>query len=315
MRVFLAAILATLFVAGPALADDSALNKEGRWTVGRGEADSKTCMASITIGDSAMLVIQAAAGDRIDFAVGTEKPMRKGKQGVFVVGDQRFDFQPTYGDKRDLMFLENVSGRALATMRTARWIGVMVDGREVVALDLDKTGVEGALDAVVACSKGESGWWGPGVGVAAAADGDGPGPLHKDGVWQLSAGEGPGICFASANVGDTHTFTVIAQAGLMAFGVGSDADMRRGRKGRLQTDAFGFDFKPTYENPNFFYSEDLDSQSTFALRRARTVAVSIDGKALIDIDLEGTGYADVMNDLQACSAGEKGWWGEGAKQP
>lgn len=51
------------------------------------------------------------------------------------------------------------------------------------------------------------------------------------------------------------------------------------------------------------------------LRGARDLRVSVNGKAAADVSVEGTGLPAVLDDLAACSLGEKGWWGEGAKKP
>src|SRR4051794_12573743 len=97
LRVFAAvlALLSLVFSPGTASADrdDSALNKEGFWTVGRGDAEAKGCMASMFGKKEAMLLIQVAPG-HVDFVVGTKKPMRQGKRGVLTVGTQSFDFEP-----------------------------------------------------------------------------------------------------------------------------------------------------------------------------------------------------------------------------
>ena len=240
MRLFLAALMATFLAAGPAFADDSALNREGFWTVGRGDAEAKGCMASINAGETAMLLIQVAPG-HIDFVVGTKKPMRNGKQGVLIVGDRRFDFQPAYGDKRDLMFLEDVGGAALSAMREARWVSVMVDGREVVAVSLEKTGVEGALDAAVACSEGKSGWWGPGIGAAVAAADDAGEPTQESrlvykepgGVWGIVTEDT--YCIAQAAAPDNRFIQLLAISnGQVGLAIGARGErLPKARKVRV----------------------------------------------------------------------------------
>ena len=321
MRRFLAAFLAVLFAAGPALADDSALNKEGFWTVGRGDAEAKSCMASINVGETAMLVIQVAP-DHVDFVVGTKTPMRKAKQGVLIVGDQRFEFAPAYGDKRDLMFIEDVGGRALAATRKARWVSVMMDGREVVAVSLDNTGLEGALDAVVACSKGESGWWGPGVGAAIAEASGADEPTQDSRLVYKEPGAAWGIlaentyCIAQAAAPDDRYIQLLAVAGKFGLAIGSKGErLPKSRKVRVETDSYKFEFKPEYtEQASYMNSADpLASADAFALRRAKSLRVIADGRNLIDVDLEGDSFAEAMDAVSACARGEKGWWGEGAK--
>lgn len=321
MRLFLAALLATLFAAGSALADDSAVNKEGFWTVGRGDAEAESCVASINVGETAILFIQVAPG-HIDFVVGTKTPMRKGKHGVLVVGDQRFEFAPAYGDKRDLMFIEDVRGRAVAAARKASWVSVMVDGREVLAVKLDNTGVEGALDAVVACSEGKSGWWGPGVGAAVAEAGSRDEPtqdsrlVYKEpgGVWGILA-EGA-YCIAQAAAPDDRYIQLLAVPGKVGLAIGSKGErLPKARKVRVETDSYKFEFRPEYtEQASYLNSADpLDAADAFALRRAKSLRMTIDGRDVIDVDFEGDSFAEAMDAVTACSRGETGWWGEGAK--
>jgi hypothetical protein len=296
----------------PALAapKDAVLNKEGYWGI---DVDNDACAASMTLQGGAIFLLRAQGG-KVTFGLFALKPLARGKAGRIETEAYGFDFKPSYdGDASTLYYNGDLDARALAALRLAKQARILVDGRPIQAMTLEGTGFEAALDGVIGCSNGESGWWGKGVGAEVVEDGGAA--LHKDGVWQIAAADTPGICMASANAADGYTFTVFAEAGVLAFGVGSDKNMRKGRKGRLQTDAFSLDFKPTYDNANFFYSEDLDSQSAFALRRAKAVAISIDGKPLVDMSFEGSGYAEVLNDLAACAAGEKGWWGEGAKKP
>lgn len=320
MRLFLAALLATLFAAGSALADDSALNREGFWTVGRGDAEARSCVASINVGETAILFIQVAP-DHVDFVVATKTPMRKGKQGVLVVGDQRFEFAPAYGDKRDLMFIEDVRGGALAAARKARWVSVMVDGRELVAVGLEKTGVEEALDAVVACSEGKSGWWGPGIGAAVEAHG-GDEPTQESrlaykepgAIWGILA-EGA-YCIAQAAAPDDRYIQLLAVPGRLGLAIGSmGGPLPRARKVRVETDSYKFEFKPEYtEKASYMNSADpLDAADAFALRRAKSLRITIDGRDVIDVDFEGDTFVEAIDAVTACSRGEKGWWGEGAK--
>jgi len=325
MRRFLAALLATLFAASSALADDSALNKEGFWTVGRGAADSKGCLASIANDDKVILFIQVAAPDHVQLAVGTKGPMRRGKQGVLAVGDERFNFEPTYGDTRDLVFLEGLPVPALAALRKARWVSVIVDGREIMAVSFDKTGVEGALDAVVACAKGESGWWGPGLGapatVAGANGADEPADRElvyqaEDAAWGILTEKGH--CIAQAAAPDDRFIQLLAVPGKVGLAIGSKGErLPKARKVRVETDSYRFEFKPEYtDEASYMNSADpLDSADAFALRRAKRIRMTADGRDLIDVELEGDGLAGIMDAVTACAAGEKGWWGEGAKQP
>jgi hypothetical protein len=312
------AAAALLLAAAPAAADDSARNKEGFWTVGRGDAEAKGCMASIMAKDDTMLLIQVAPG-HVDFVVGAKKKMRPGKKGVLTIGADSFAFEPDYLNDRTMMFFEDVNGRGLAAIRQAHGVTVQVDGRQLLDVSVENTGLAGALDAVIACSNGKSGWWGPGVGAERIADGpvpdkaaDGP-VLNKEGVWGLAVSKEPGICVAQAAVGDHRHLQILAAGGRMGLAVGSDGeDLPRGRKGRVETDAYAFDFKPTYGADSFVAADQpFDSRALSALARAKWIRVTVDGRELVDISLEGTGFAELLTSVAACSRGEKGWWGEG----
>lgn len=301
-----------LVVASPAVADESALNKEGFWNVGRGDAGAKGCMVSTIVADGAMFLIQVAPG-HVDFVVSPKTPMRKGKAGVLIVGDERFDFEPNYTDDRTAMFVEDVGGRALAAARKARNIAVMIDGRELVHVNVEKTGFEGALDAVTACSKGEKGWWGEGVAAPAANDGEPP--LNKEGFWSLQASEDS--CSSVLRIEGGFGFVLIVTNRGQDFmvGAGSDAGFKNGRKATLETGAFSLPFKPDFADKRTYVQLDkfMDRQAATRLQDAKLLAIYIDGAEAISADVGETGMRQLVDDLAACGRGQKGWWGEGAK--
>lgn len=313
----LVAVAAFVFAPLSALAapQDAVMNKEGFWGI---DVDNGACAASMTLQGGAVFLLRGKDGEVTFGLFGVKSPIRKGKAGRIETDAGGFAFDPSYGeDAMTLFYAESFDARALAVLRPAKQLRVMIDGAPVAAMTLEGTGFEGALDGVVACSKGQSGWWGKGVGAETAAADEDEAPLHKDGVWVMQALKSDtGICVASAKVDDDYVFSVIAAVpNAMSFGITASDEMRRGRKGQLKTDAFTADFKPAYEGAAYLYpAEDLDSQAAFALRRAKTVAIAVDGKTLVDMDFEGTGYADVLLDLADCAAGKTGWWGAGAPQ-
>jgi hypothetical protein len=321
LRQVTMAFAVLLLAAGPATADDSALNKEGFWTVGRGDAKSETCMASLPTKAGPMLLLQAVSGE-VGLVVGTKAPMRRGKAGVLRTEAYSFEFEPDYNDARDLMFSRaSLDARAQAALKLANGVVVGVDGREVFSADLQGTGIENALEAVIACSKGEKGWWGPGVAappVVATKEND-PGterPLHKDGVWTLAA-DGDGCSAAVPIEGGGALVLIAANGGRdIMVGAGAAGTFKRGRKGRLEVDDYRFDFKPTYEGDDYLqFDRFLDSDGFLALRRARALRIAVDGREEVNVVLDGSGFPDVFASLQACARGETGWWGEGAKLP
>jgi hypothetical protein len=320
LRQVIVAFAALLLGAGPAAADDSARNKEGFWTVGRGSAKSEVCMASLAAQGGTMFILSASP-DGVSFVVGSKSPLRRGKKGTIATDAYSFDFEPAFNDKGDLLFFDGVmNDRALAALKLARALGVTVDGRTVLDAKVEGTGLENAIEAAVACSKGQSGWWGPGLEVqptlhATKEEEAGP-PLHKDGFWSLEAdGEG---CSSAVRLESGGALVLIAMNGGrdVMVGGGAGGPFKRGRKGRFETDAYVFDFKPVYDGKEYMQLDAfLDSQALFALRRAKWVQISVDGRPELRAELEGTGLPDLLTSLQACANGEKGWWGEGAKRP
>lgn len=319
MRLFqcLAAIVLMLApLPAAAAVKDAVMNKEGFWAI---DVDNGACAASMTLQGGAVFLLRAQDGAVTFGLFGVKTPIRKGKAGRMETEAGGFDFKPSYGEDAKTLYYEGeFDAPALATLRPARQLRILIDGTPVTAMTLEGTGFESALDGVIACSRGQSGWWGQGVvAQTASADDEGAPPLHKDGVWLMEALKtDTGICVASAKVDDAYAFSVIAAVpNAMSFGVTSSDKMRRGSRGQMKTDAFTAAFKPAYEGATYLYpEEDLDSQAAFALRRAMTVAIIVDGKTLVDMNFEGTGYQDVLLDLAECAAGRKGWWGEGAPQ-
>ncbi|MCW5761487.1 MAG: hypothetical protein KIS90_17075, partial [Phenylobacterium sp.] len=226
-----------------------------------------------------------------------------------------FDFKPSYGENNETLYYDgDFDARALAALRLARQAQVLIDGQPVAAMTLEGTGFEGALDGVVACSKGESGWWGKGVGATSA---EADPPLNKEGVWALEASkEGP-YCIGHALVGEDRQLQLLAAGGQVGMAVGAvKGKLPRGRRGKFETDAYSFAFKPKYDGDRYMASDEpFDSQALFTLRRAKWVRISVDGRMLVDAEVADTGFPQLIDDALACAAGREGWWGAGARQP
>jgi hypothetical protein len=323
LTVIIFSILAFLIGPGPAAADESVLNREGFWTVGRGQADSTVCFASLATKSGDIFALEGIDGE-VSFALTTKRPLSRGKKGVFATDAWRFDFEPQYRD--GILFLDDVlNARALAALRLARGVMIEVDGRVVFNAGFENTGAEAALDAVIACSKGQEGWWGKGVATTARAQPEAKAAdaehadrtvMNKEGAWTITVGNDPGVCIAQASVGGHSYIQFLSAVGQTGLAVGSDSPLRRGRTGRVETDAFSFDFKPTYGGERYLASDaPLDSQALVVLRRAKWIRVRVGGGVVVDAGLEGSGFADLLDSVAACSKGETGWWGDGARQP
>ena len=99
------------------------------------------------------------------FALFSEKRLPKGKAGQLTAdGGVSFAFVPNYTDDfHGLFYGGDLSEAALAALRAAKGLSLGVDRRELTSVSLEGTGFAGALDGVIACSKGEQGWWGAGA--------------------------------------------------------------------------------------------------------------------------------------------------------
>lgn len=294
------------------------MNSEGYWGI---DVDNGACAASMTLQGGAIFLLRGYEGQVTFGLFSTKGAFRKGKVGRIRTDASGIDFEPHFGDEGDTLYnVEEFNEPELAALRSARHAQILVDGRPVASMTLEGTGFEGALAGVIACSKGESGWWGKGVAAEAAADEPQPAsrPMHEDGIWALEADED--ACVALAQVDGGVSLIVIATNGGrdLMLGAGSDTGFRHGRRGLLETDAFKLSFKPMFDGKRNEYlqlDQFLDSQTLFALRRATSVYISIDGVEVVSAKVGETAFAEVMDDARTCAAGRKGWWGEGAKRP
>lgn len=306
LRRLIALAAAVLVAGGPAHAapEDAVMNKEGFWGI---DVDGGGCAASMTLQGGSVFLLRAVDGN-VTFGLFSRMALPRGKTGRIETEAYGVDFEPSYGeDATTLYYKGDLDARALAALRLARQVRVLTDGRMVASMTFEGTGFESALDGVTACSKGESGWWGKGAGAEPAV------AEHKDGLWRMMADNEHGICTALVAVDETYAFALIAGGGQIGFSVVGDEPFKRGRKGRFETDKYSFDFKPAYDGDVLLSEKSLDSQAQFALRRAKTALISIDGKTVVDMALEGSGHDQIMDDVAACARGETGWWGDGLK--
>jgi hypothetical protein len=305
---------------GPAVAsaavEDAVKNKEGYWGI---DVDHGYCVASMTLQGGSVFLLRAADG-QVTFALLGTPPLARGKVVRMETEAYGFDFKASYvEDRTGLYFDGELDARALAALRLARQVRILADGRQVAAMTFEGTGFGDALDGLVACSRGEKGWWGPGVHAASTKPASDPtfsAPVYnKEDIWAIVAATShAGVCIATAQLEGDRRLQVIAREGELILAVGADNKMPRGRKGTVKTDAYTFDFKPIFDDDGLYMSAEtpFDSQALFALSRAKWLGVTVDGKELVDAAVGETGFADLLSSVAACSRGEKGWWGEGA---
>jgi S1-C subfamily serine protease len=137
--------------------------------------------------------------------------------------------------------------------------------------------------------------------------------LNKEGIWTVAANKS-GLCLASAPIKSGGYFGLMAKDGEVTFGAGVDRRLRQGSQGIFETEAYSFDFKPTYEKEgdSLYLDDFLNKTAMAALRLAKRIRISIDRRTVIDIDVEKTGLSEVLDAVIDCSNGKRGWWGKGA---
>jgi S1-C subfamily serine protease len=166
------AVFAVAFAPTVGTAEEKpVLAKEGFWSVGVGEGvDAGRCIASVPVKAGGMFVLMADQGE-VTFGFVARGRLRQGRQGLFETEAYSFDFAPTYAKEGDVLYLDDFMNKnALAALRLAKAIRVSIDRRVVLAVDVDNTGLEAALDAMIDCSKGERGWWGKGAQLTRASN-------------------------------------------------------------------------------------------------------------------------------------------------
>lgn len=315
MRLFHALVLIVALLAQPALAapEDAVMNKEGYWGI---DVDHGACAASMTLQGGSIFLLRALDGEVTFGLLGVKSPIRKGKVGRIETDAGGFDFKPSYGDDAlTLFYAKTFDAKALEVLRPARQLRILIDGAPVTAMTLEGTGFEGALDGVVACSKGQAGWWGQGV-VAEAPEEPALVYQREGDAWGIVTGET--TCLASALAPDDRQLQLPSVMGRIGIAVGTTTGkLPRGRKARVVTDSYSFEFKPEYsEGATYLNSADLlESADAFALRRAKSLRITVDGRTVLDVAFDDDSFLQIVDAVTACSRGEKGWWGEGAKPP
>jgi hypothetical protein len=318
-RWMILAGLAALLAPAQALADakDGVFNKEHVWAI---DVDHGACAASRTLDDGSVFLFRAQEG-QLTFGFFSRSPLKAGKAGRLETEAYGFDFAPSFGDGgTSLYFNGNFNARAVAAIRLARDVTLRIDGRPVAAMRFEGTGFEDALDGVIACSQGASGWWGKGVGPEPTDTGPRPDKatnepvLNKERAWAIAISEEPEICVVEALASDHLVLQILAARGATGLALSADVDLPRGTRGQVQTDDYVFDFVPGYGGRRYLSAKQpFDVAAIQALYRAKWLRLSIDKRQLLDIDLTDTGFADLPDSVAACSKGQKGWWGAGAK--
>jgi hypothetical protein len=306
-----AAVLAVfLIAAGPALAsvDTAVMNKEGYWSI---DVDGASCAASMTLQGGSIFLLRGHEGD-VAVALFSPAVLPKGKTLSLEVDGRSVDLRAKFIEEGTTVYLDGaLDAPTLASLRGGRRMRVLIDGRAVAAMTLEGTGFPDALDSLVACSRGQSGWWGEGVQP------EGPAPagrlaFNAEDVWTLLPLEKSGACVAQAGLEEKQDryLQFFEHEGGMTIAVLSHGPrLHRGRKGVLSLDGGDFDFTPLYPDATLMVmSGSVTGDALLALRATKGMSLRIDGKVLLEVGLEGTGFPRILDELAACARGETGWW-------
>ena len=312
-----AAAVAIFASPAPAVsaAKDAVLNKEGYWGI---DVDGPACAASMTLQGGATFLLRAQNG-HVTFGLFERRSMTPAKAGRFETEAYGADFTPSYLNNNETLFSEkDLDAHAIAALRLARQVRILADGQMVASMTFEGTGFEGALDGVIACSKGQAGWWGQGVGGKPAGGRGVPAwagdhaVLNKEGVWKVGANGDK--CYATAPLKTGGWFALMGEAGQLSFATGVDHPPAQGRQGLFETEAYSFKFEPSYTKDGILYfRERINANALAALRLARDFRISVDGREVMEAHVQGSGLDGVLDALTQCSSGRTGWWGAGAK--
>jgi S1-C subfamily serine protease len=137
--------------------------------------------------------------------------------------------------------------------------------------------------------------------------------LAKEGFWTVGA-DNDGRCVASVPLKGGGLFALMAQGGEVTFGVSVQNRLRQGRQGVFETEAYSFDFEPTYgkQGDTLYFDAYMSKNALAAVRLAKAIRVSVDRRVALDVTVENTGLEAALDAVIDCSNGKRGWWGKGA---
>lgn len=305
--LFLAAALSLAMAAPSARAAD---HKAGVWYL---DADDELgfCMGAMPAKDGDGFLTLLGSRGAITVTLTPAKKVRRASAGVIATDAGDIPFVPEIGKDNFILAVRDLTAPQVVMLSRAKVMRVIIDGAVVLEAAVENSGIEDVLTGAVACSNGESGWWGKGVGAPAPKP-----PVNKENVWFLeraAVGQSQ-VCTAYALAGERTMLLFIGADGYIGIGVKSDDDLPRGRQGLVEADERRIAFKPIFDGRRYFASdESIDGGELHAVRNAKHLRVSLDGRAVVDVAVADTGLPALLDDLAACSRGEKGWWGEGAK--
>ena len=123
------------------------------------------CIAQAAAPDNRFIQLLAISNGQVGLAIGARGERLPKARKVRVETDSyRFDFKPEYTEQASYLNsadpLESADAFAL---RRAKSLRMTADGHDLIDVTFEGDSFAGAMDAVVACARGEKGWWGEGA--------------------------------------------------------------------------------------------------------------------------------------------------------
>lgn len=144
------------------------VHAKGFWTMDVSQAE-RVCSAGVTIENTGAFVLLALNGD-LTFGLRPAKPVTSGKALLIETAKEAFEYRPTIlANGSYIHNNDSMTAEAVAAVRRADDVWVMMDGAQILSLHLAGSGVGDVIDDLIDCSRGKSGWWGAGVTPPAKA--------------------------------------------------------------------------------------------------------------------------------------------------
>jgi hypothetical protein len=151
--------LAVALIAGRAAAGPQT---DHPWKV---EVSGDRCVATMIAEDDTLFEFNALRG-----AVGFDMFAPKGKRiaqaaaAQLQADDHVFAFTPQFTDDSEAVYLGEILGpEDLEAARRAHKLTLTVGKERLLEIAVTGTGLDESMDAMIACSNGDAGWWGEGV--------------------------------------------------------------------------------------------------------------------------------------------------------
>jgi len=151
--------------AGRAQSSEPALptNPEGVWMMAA-HGSQALCSAMAQVDETLVFSVAGAEGGAfLGFTRLDGVAFPRGPAVIVETDAGRFEYEPSYRGDTTILATHTLSADALGVLRRAKDVKAVIAGQTIADMALGDTGFSKVLDEVVACSRGEAGWWGQGA--------------------------------------------------------------------------------------------------------------------------------------------------------